>query len=127
MWIECKKCNKKKRTEDFPKSLTKKNGLGSWCKKCKRVNNRETDRLYQKRRRELNPSYKTKEYKDYCRRFPNKVTAHRLLNIAIKKGIIKRSPCEKCLNKRTHAHHEDYSKPYDVMFLCPIHHKEIHK
>lgn len=43
---------------------------------------------------------------------------------AIKSGkIIRKEICEKCNKKsRTQAHHHDYSKPYDVVFLCrPCH------
>lgn len=36
---------------------------------------------------------------------------------------------EKCFcgEKEVHAHHDDYSKPLEVMWLCRIHHKERHK
>jgi hypothetical protein len=38
------------------------------------------------------------------------------------------SPCKNCGSViGVHAHHDDYSKPLDVMWLCPLHHKERHK
>lgn len=47
---------------------------------------------------------------------------------AVKAGKLKRQPCEVCGSiKRIHAHHDDYSKPYDVKWLCPKHHVEWHQ
>ena len=36
-------------------------------------------------------------------------------------------PCEVCGDILTSRHHSDYSKPLSVNFLCPLHHKEIHR
>jgi len=60
-------------------------------------------------------------------RYPEKVQARNLLEQAVRCGKIKRLPCEVCGNPKTEAHHEDYSKPYDVHWLCRKHHNEIHK
>lgn len=50
------------------------------------------------------------------------------LNSAIQKGLIKRKPCEKCgTTERVHGHHEDYSKPLDVVWLCIKHHATRHR
>ena len=46
---------------------------------------------------------------------------------AIRKGTLKRGPCEKCGSKNAHGHHEDYSKPLEVNWLCVLHHMELHK
>ena len=36
-------------------------------------------------------------------------------------------PCEECGEPETvHAHHDDYSQPIDVRWLCPKHHREWH-
>jgi len=45
---------------------------------------------------------------------------------AIKKGWLVRKPCEVegCVDV-AQGHHEDYSKPYEVRWLCDTHHKEI--
>jgi len=36
---------------------------------------------------------------------------------------IPQQPCEVCGKLPTHKHHEDVSKPLDIVFLCPFHHK----
>jgi hypothetical protein len=47
---------------------------------------------------------------------------HRRLNIDIKRGN-----CEICDIPNAHAHHEDYSKPFEVRWLCRKHHRELHQ
>lgn len=63
-------------------------------------------------------------------------TAHNLLETAIRKNIIIRKVvCEQCGDRPTlkdgrtgiHAHHCDYNKPLDVMWLCQKCHHEWHK
>lgn len=46
---------------------------------------------------------------------------------AVKSGKLKRKPCEVCGKKRTEGHHDDYSKPLVVVWLCRKHHVERHK
>jgi len=36
-------------------------------------------------------------------------------------------PCVRCGSSKTHAHHEDYTRPLDVIWLCPAHHAERHR
>lgn len=46
---------------------------------------------------------------------------------ALNSGRLKKLPCEVCGNPKTHAHHEDYTKPLVVKWLCPLHHWAEHK
>ncbi len=46
---------------------------------------------------------------------------------AVKKGLIKREPCEVCGDIKSHGHHEDYSKPLEIMWLCHEHHADRHR
>jgi len=53
--------------------------------------------------------------------------AHDAVAAAIKKGFLERQPCQMCgTTNHVHAHHDDYSKPLDVMWLCPVHHRARH-
>lgn len=45
---------------------------------------------------------------------------------AIKEGILIKKPCCICGKKRVQAHHNNYNKPLEVVWLCPSHHKILH-
>lgn len=53
-----------------------------------------------------------------------KAIARGKLNLAVYHGRVKRQPCEVCGATPAQAHHADYSKPLDVEWLCPTHHRE---
>lgn len=38
----------------------------------------------------------------------------------------KQKPCEICGTTPTHKHHTDYTKPLEITYLCPLHHKQAH-
>lgn len=67
----------------------------------------------------------------YARKYraenPRKRSAHRKVEVAIRTGRMTRKPCGMCGNVNSQAHHDDYSKPLDVIWLCPQHHKQRHK
>lgn len=52
--------------------------------------------------------------------------ARNLLNRMLRQGLIERKPCEICNNEKVEAHHDDYSKPLEVRWLCKKHHCEHH-
>lgn len=39
---------------------------------------------------------------------------------------INKMPCIICGKSPTHRHHPDDNKPLEVIFLCPLHHKQLH-
>jgi hypothetical protein len=47
------------------------------------------------------------------------------LKVALRAGDVVR-PCKQC-GKSAEAHHPDYTKPYDVLWLCSYHHQRWHK
>lgn len=53
---------------------------------------------------------------------PEKYRAHVALNNAVRDGKVQRGVCVRCGSPEVHAHHEDYSRPLDVVWLCPAHH-----
>lgn len=44
----------------------------------------------------------------------------------IRRGYIKKQPCLVCGNKNSEAHHENYDKPLEIIWLCRAHHLELH-
>lgn len=60
-------------------------------------------------------------------RNPEKKAAHIAVHNAIRDGRLVRQPCEVCETVTVHAHHDDYSKPLDVRWLCVKHHGVHHR
>jgi hypothetical protein len=79
-----------------------------------------------KRYRERHPVRATKINGSYRKRNPEKAKAHGIVSYAIRKGHLVRQPCW-CGNLKSQAHHADYSKPLEVVWLCQKHHKELHR
>ena len=82
---------------------------------------------------EKNPNWKggiSKNHMRYKLRFhaknPEKVAAHMEVYKAKRRGDLIPQPCETCgTDHRVAAHHEDYSKPLEVRWLCqPCHNRE---
>jgi len=50
-------------------------------------------------------------------------------NALLRGNMVKPNQCEFCMKKdvRLHAHHEDYEKPLEVLWLCHECHMKIHK
>lgn len=61
-------------------------------------------------------------------RNPEKHRARALLYYRVKRGrIVPPKECERCGEKKPlHAHHDDYSKPFDVVWVCAKCHSIIH-
>jgi hypothetical protein len=66
----------------------------------------------------------------YRARNLDKISVRNASRRAMKRGEIERATvCEALGCDRTdrlHAHHSDYSKPHDVVFLCVLHHAAVH-
>ena len=59
----------------------------------------------------------------------HKTKAHSMVASAVKRGLIKRpKKCQQCetTSANLHAHHSDYSKPMDVLWLCASCHSKLH-
>lgn len=69
---------------------------------------------------------KAAQMRDSAARHPVQTRARRLLRSAIERGDITRAPCEQCGSTPAHGHHDDYSKPLAVRWLCRKHHDEHH-
>ena len=88
--------------------------------------NPEKARGYSRKYREANPG----EAKECTRKWvdanPDSLRCYNTLNYAIQTGKFERQPCEVCGQVQVHGHHSDYSKPLEVIWLCPQHHKRLH-
>lgn len=57
---------------------------------------------------------------------PDGYKAHTAVSNALRDGKIKKQPCQVCAEEKVHAHHKDYSKPLDVIWLCARCHHRLH-
>lgn len=56
----------------------------------------------------------------------HKIKAQRMVMRAIRSGKITKQSCEICQDPNTQAHHDDYTKPLAVRWLCVRHHNDHH-
>lgn len=62
------------------------------------------------------------------KKHPERERAHAAVARAIKKGLLVRGPCEVCgTTRRVQGHHDDYSKPLEVRWLCVMDHRRAEK
>jgi len=90
---------------------------------------REKNRLKIKSYRERNKE-SVKKYKEmFSKTFPEIVEAHRLVKNALsRKDLIRSSQCSRCLKEcKAQAHHEDYKKPLEIIWLCQSCHAKEHR
>lgn len=98
----CSKCG-----NEIEKS---RHGKQRYCKSC----HAEYMRLHRPKHRDL-PDHRRV-----------KANARSYANVYIKRGTLKKMPCEKCGEPKSQMHHDDYSKPLDVRWFCRPHHMELH-
>lgn len=119
----CSGCYEEKPASEFYKSVLNKDGLLGQCKTChnKNVNaRRKTKKLLQYDEIASHKKFWLAENK-------LKKKAHQMVGYAVQKGDLIRQPCERCgTTENVIAHHEDYNKPLDIVWLCQYHHRERH-
>ena len=133
---ECFKCNTVKPLEDFYKHSQMLDGHVNKCKECNkndvtanRNKNIERVRAYD-RARGKDPSRikaNTEITRVWRAEDKRRSAAHSRVSQAIRNGCLVRQPCVRCGEVKSLAHHEDYDKPLDVMWLCQPCHKQRHK
>jgi len=143
----CFKCLQSLPLEAFYKHSAMGDGRLGKCKECTksdvkkhRLENLERIRAYDKMRGSI--PHRVAARKEYAKteagraahrkalkvskeRFPERAAARYKVSNAIRDGRLKRLPCLVC-GDTAEAHHPDYSRPLDVMWLCQPHHKETH-
>jgi len=82
----------------------------------------EYQRKYQKSEKYL----KNKRKYNSRPEIKEKISCRNKLRSAIRYGKMRKGKCEVCGSIEVESHHEDYSSPYNVRWLCAEHHLELH-
>ena len=116
----CKKCKLLKEDKDFYPVNGKDGRLRPRCKQCLRKDIRKWQKT--ERGSETLRRASTKAYENHKEKWVARAKAR----YAIIKGLIKKpKKCEVCEEiKPLQGHHEDYTKPLEVIFLCYSCHAE---
>jgi uncharacterized OB-fold protein len=126
----CFKCEAELPITNFYKHPKMGDGYLGKCKACTRYDvrkNREAKRDYYN-------AYDRERSKDKGRiakmkaAVPDDVRKARFaVHNATTRGKLMKKPCEVCGADKVEAHHPDYSKPLDVVWLCRKHHAVTHR
>lgn len=81
----------------------------SYCSKCHAAYMREWRRSH--------PLTEEQRVKDRARSYAG---------VYLRRGKLKKEPCEACESPKSQMHHEDYSKPLNVIWLCRRCHLALH-
>lgn len=130
----CRVCENEKAKSEFYTNHLNKDEAGGECKECtkSRVRHRartnpavqEYDRMRAKTpERRQRARAITQRWRDEN---PDAYKAQTAVGNAVRDGRIKKEPCMFCGSSHVHAHHRDYSKPLDVLWLCPKCHHRLH-
>jgi len=144
----CFKCGRELPLSEFYVCRQMSDGHFNKCKQCYRNDVKENRaknivyyRQYDRKRAQI--PYRVEARKEYAEsergkevareqgrlnriKHADKVRVRAILYRAVKRGEIQKQCCEICGSANVQAHHPDYSKPMDVMWLCPKHHAWIH-
>ena len=115
---ECTKSDSKKRTD------IKSNDL-EWVE-SELARHRKKSKKYRDMGKLASKEAIARGKKSWDERNKEKNRAHLKVSRAIKNGELTRQPCEVCGEEKSEAHHEDYSRPLYVVWLCKKHHFERH-
>ncbi len=140
---QCSKCLEYLSLSFFYKEKRAPLGLRSECKAC----GKEAERRYYsepgpigdaRRERRTNrdsvrdrakwtemPKEQRKRLSEKKRQNPHTLVRETLKR-HLRKGLVVKLPCEVCGNTKVDGHHDDYSKPLEVRWLCKVHHLEAH-
>ena len=133
---QCFKCLTIKPLNEFYKHQAMADGHVNKCKLCNKndvTNNRNAKidyyRAYDLKRSKEPERYKTASAISAAWRQSDtrRTKCHNAITRAIRSGKLIKQSCVRCGNEKSLAHHEDYDKPLDVIWLCQPCHKQRHK
>jgi hypothetical protein len=112
----CSKCGEEKPEFEYALNKKSKSGRVNACKRCLAAV-----------RRSVPQSIKSAQTVAHKRANPDRASARLNVYKMVRKGRMERQPCIVCGNPESQAHHEDYAKPLDVVWLCRFHHLHRHE
>lgn len=132
---QCSVCGETKPLDDFPRHRRGRHGRAYDCRKCRAAYDASPDRLARKvaankryRSTEKGKSANNAHAVRYHRRHPEKLRAVQLVHEAVQRGDLTKNPCERCgATDQVQGHHDDYSKPLEVRWLCQQCHNAHHR
>ncbi len=133
LYKTCFKCGDLKLISDFYKHQKMKDGHLNKCKDCTKEDSSKNRWSNIDEKREHDRSRGSRQSYEYCKawreKHPNKYKAEQAVNNAIRDGKIDRpKQCEVCMTTyKVVAHHDDYSKPLSVRWLCQACHMQWHR
>jgi len=136
----------------FSKRTVSKDGLAFRCRSCRAVDRREykaknrdkiiaaqreyhaknRDEICLKHRERRKKNLERERHKDRARYISTKhiKAAHAVVKQELIMGRMERGACEahgpECANGHIEAHHDDYSRPLEVRWLCRSEHMRLH-
>ena len=106
----CRSCTKKTNSEyrssEHGKAVIRRQFKRRYNKHADEYINKATDRYFKK---------------------PEAVRAAAQARYALKKGLIEKKACENCSSDKVEMHHDDYSRPLEIRWLCRSCHMKEHK
>ena len=88
---------------------------------------RRKKRRYAERNPEKLKAQRQRNTQRMRERHPEKVIARKALWLAVQRGDVIPQPCSVCGKADAEAHHSDYARHFDVVWLCPPHHRDLHR
>lgn len=108
---ECPSCKRSRQNAG-----NAKRDLSAYAKaRYTRPDVKDAYRQYHERKRATDPEYAVRR------------AARRKVATEIEAGRMAREACQVCSTEDADAHHDDYSRPLDVIWLCRAHHMERHR
>jgi hypothetical protein len=92
----------------------------------KKYYEKNIEKIKEYSRSEQGKKIRKKAIENYVVKHPHKKQAQQIVMIEVRAGRLKKQPCHVCGAQKAEAHHDDYSKPLDVRWLCRKHHREHH-
>lgn len=138
MQKHCGKCGETKDIGEFYKNKTAKDGHQNYCKPCWKKDCADRKLRNPDRRRQISRDSARRAAAERAegirpklvyRRKPYdiKEQARRRLQDRVARGVIIRQPCMFCGEPNGDAHHEDYTRPLDVHWVCRLCHAKVHR